>query len=171
VVLTWENPATTVFIEAKYGSGLSTGTANGDGRFPTDQLVRNIRVGLNACGYFADDLLFQTPSRDLAVVLFTPDRGNSLVERYRNPERLRQAIPSGERLNGFPRSPFVGELGYRDVVQVLTANRRFFGRAERAMIDGLTEYLDFKKDQLQTFGRKSSIAHRRIPLLPIAEAT
>ena len=40
--IAWENPATTVFVEAKYGSGLSLTTSNNRGQFgyPADQLRR-----------------------------------------------------------------------------------------------------------------------------------
>jgi len=47
-LISWENPPTTIYIEAKYGSSLSTSVAGDDGRsgYPSDQLIRNIRVGL-----------------------------------------------------------------------------------------------------------------------------
>ncbi len=46
VQISWENPPTTVFVECKYGSALSGRTNQNDGShgFPSDQLVRNIRV-------------------------------------------------------------------------------------------------------------------------------
>ncbi len=54
LTITWENPATTVLIEAKYLSGLSESVSGDDGRsgFPSDQLIRNIRVGLLETGYY-----------------------------------------------------------------------------------------------------------------------
>lgn len=69
VQITWENPPTTIFIEAKYGSKLSAGTANNNGQhgFPSDQLVRNIRVGLHECGYYRTNALFETQRRNFAV--------------------------------------------------------------------------------------------------------
>ena len=56
-IITWENPATTVFIEMKYGSPLSATTANNNGStgFPSDQLIRNARIGLRENGWFQED--------------------------------------------------------------------------------------------------------------------
>ena len=49
IQLSWENPPTTVFVECKYGSALSGRTNQNDGThgYPSDQLVRNIRVGMH----------------------------------------------------------------------------------------------------------------------------
>ncbi len=60
-MITWENPKTTVFIEMKYGSQLSTNTNhnNGSTGFPADQLIRNARVGLRENGWFREDTLFE----------------------------------------------------------------------------------------------------------------
>ena len=46
VVITWENPPTTVYIEMKYLANLSPKTSGDDGQsgFPSDQLIRNLRV-------------------------------------------------------------------------------------------------------------------------------
>jgi hypothetical protein len=73
-VITWENPATTVFIEMKYGSPLSSKTANNNGSagFPADQLVRNARIGLYENGWIEEDRLFHAPPRDFVLILLTP---------------------------------------------------------------------------------------------------
>lgn len=151
VVITWENPATTVFIEMKYGSGLSTKTThnNGNDGYPSDQLIRNARVGLRENGWFEEDLLFDVPQRDFILILLTPIRGNPLIQEYQNPERLRAAIPHGDRLTEFPRLPFLGELGYREVIQLLDRQRRWFTPTEQKLIEGLNEYVKFKLSQLR----------------------
>lgn len=150
VVVTWENPSTTVFIEMKYGSGLSATTNNNNGSagYPADQLVRNARVGLRENGWFEEDLLFDMPARDFVLILFTPTTGNPLVTKYRDPERLKASIPHGEQLTRLPRLPFIGEIGYRDLTDILGTHRRWFDRAERHLVEQLTEYLDFKLAQL-----------------------
>jgi hypothetical protein len=58
--VSWENPPTTVYFEVKYGSDLSKQTAGDDGShgYPSDQLIRNIRVGLRECGWFRHEELF-----------------------------------------------------------------------------------------------------------------
>lgn len=146
-VISWDNPQTTVFIEAKYGSDLSNNTANsGDQRrFPTDQLIRNIRVGLHQSGYFEQEQLFDSSPRDFVVILLSPEAGHPLVRTYRSQDQLRRAIPHSEKLVALPKLPFVGELGYADITGLLQANQRFFTRTERAIIDQLNTYLDYKK--------------------------
>lgn len=152
VVITWENPATTVFIEMKYGANLGTRTVNNNGTdgFPSDQLIRNARIGLWECGWFEEDLLFDIPRRDFVLILLTPTRGKPLVREYQNLDRLRSAIPHGERLTELPRPPFIGELGYRNVIEILGRQRRWFTSPERTLIDGMVDYLDFKLSQLRS---------------------
>ena len=60
--ITWENPPTTIYIETKYASGVSPKVVGDDGNrgFPSDQIVRNIRVGLFECGWFRTHGLFES---------------------------------------------------------------------------------------------------------------
>ena len=152
VVLTWENPPTTVFIEMKYGSAISSATVHNDGTagFPSDQLIRNARVGLWENGWFTEELLFAMPPRDFVLVLLTPSSGSPLVQEYRDPDRLRQAIPHGQRLTKLPRTPFIGELSYKDVIGILATQRRWFTRPEKIIVDQVSDYLRFKLTQLRT---------------------
>lgn len=145
VVITWENPPTTIYIEAKYGSKLSAKTANNNGEhgFPSDQLIRNIRVGLHECGHYRTNALFETTKRNFTVLMLAPDAGQELVNEYRDFDRLKAAIPHSDRID-WPVDPFVGEIGYRDIRFVLLARRRHVTRTERQVMDGLIEYLDFK---------------------------
>ena len=151
-MITWENPATTVFIEMKYGSPLSAKTVNNNGSagYPADQLIRNARVGLRENGWFTEDVLFDLPPRDFVLILLTPTSGNSLVQEYRNADQLRAAIPHAERLKDLPGSPFIGELSYRNVINILAEQQRWFSLPERRLIGELNEYLQFKLSQLRT---------------------
>ncbi len=147
VIISWENPQTTVYIEAKYGSSLSTSVAGDDGQsgYPSDQLIRNIRVGLLQSGYFDQgEELFDQPPRDLVVLVLAPFKGHSLVERYRDPGRLRAAIPHSDRLTGLPRGPFVGELDYCDIIRLLECRARWLTLTERKVAEDVAGYLDFK---------------------------
>lgn len=151
VVISWENPATTVFIEAKYGSPLSTNVAGDDGQsgYPSDQLIRNIRVGLLHAGYF--DLggqLFDQPPRDFAVLLMAPSKGHPLVDQYRDRNKLLEAIPHSDRLVGLPRGPFVGQIDYEDIQSTLSHQSRWMSSPERRVVSDLTEYLEFKRSNL-----------------------
>jgi len=143
----WENPPTTIFFEVKYGSALSPKTSGDDGQkgFPSNQLIRNARVGLLECGWFQADRLFQVAPRDFVLILLAPIRGHPLVQRYRDSKRLKAAIPHSERLPELPRLPFIGELGFSDIVQILQRQKRWFGRAERRVVEDICDYLAFKR--------------------------
>ena len=136
----------TVYVEMKYGSDLSFKTAGNNGRngFPSDQLIRNARVGLLECGWFKTGSLFDLPPRDFVLILCSPARGHWLVKKYRNPKRLLKAIPHSDRLQGLPTAPFVGELSYKDIVRVLCRQRRWFTSSEQRALDTLIDYLEFK---------------------------
>jgi hypothetical protein len=148
ICISYENPPTTVYIEAKYGSGISATTANGDGThgYPADQITRNLRVGLLDCGWFdGPGSLFDMKPRAFAFILFSPGKAHPLIECYRHPDRVREAIPHADLLTGLPGSPFVGQLSYSDVGRVLGDNRRFLTRPERRIAEDLSAYLEFKQ--------------------------
>jgi hypothetical protein len=144
--ITWENPASTVYVEMKYGSDLSPITSCNQGQhgFPSDQLVRNARVGLLECGYFQFPRLFPKTVRDFILLTIGVEKGQPLVTRYRDAVRLRAAIPHSDLIPRLPRLPFIGELGYLDVVRILRHQQRWFSRPERILVDQLTEYLEMK---------------------------
>ncbi len=146
VTISFENPPTMVFIEMKYGSDLSPTTSRNQGQhgFPSDQLSRNARVGLLECGYFLFPRLFEGRQRDFLLLVISPEKGQPLVTKYRDPVKLRSAIPHSDLIPRLPRLPFIGELGYLDVVHILKNQKRWFSRAEREMVDQLTAYLEFK---------------------------
>jgi hypothetical protein len=146
-VITWENPPTTVLIEMKFLSELSDHVSNDDGEsgFPSDQLIRNIRVGLYRCGYFqSPGQLFPQSPRNLVVLVVAPRTGHPLVARYRDSDRTWAAIPNADRLMALPRAPFVGELSYADIVAILGKQARWFSRPERLVIGDITAYLEYK---------------------------
>lgn len=157
VTLRWENPPTTVFMEWKYEADLSPDTANGDphGRYPSDQLVRNVRVGLLECGWYRTEQLFHSVPRDFVQVLVAPKKGNLLVAGYRDRARLLASIPHNDKLLELPQAPFVGELSFRDMIDVLMRQRRFFTAPERRLIDLLAAYLEHKLAELSRTGRGS----------------
>jgi hypothetical protein len=69
VVLTWENPPTTVFIEMKYGSNLSAKTVNNNGSagYPADKLIRKPCPRTKRDGRFND-----VSALMMAVILSPP---------------------------------------------------------------------------------------------------
>jgi len=151
ILISWENPQTTVYIEAKYGSSLSTSVAGDDGRsgYPSDQLIRNIRVGLLQTSYFDQgEELFDQPPRDFVVLVLAPSKGHPLVEKYRDRRKLRRAIPHSDRLIGLPQGPFIGEIDYGDIQSILTNQARWMTEPERRVVADLAEYLEFKRSTL-----------------------
>lgn len=149
-VIRWENPPTTVFVEMKYRAPISAKTTNNDGiKWPSDQLIRNIRVGLHACGWFEDGRLLNLPRRDFVQLVVTPSGESELVERYRDPQRLAKSIPHSERLRELPKLPFIGIASYGNVTEILLRNERWLGRCERGLSQELARYLDAKLRFLQ----------------------
>ncbi|REJ91798.1 MAG: hypothetical protein DWQ35_13930 [Planctomycetota bacterium] len=146
VVITWENPPTTVFVEAKYLAPLAARTEGGrqQSEFPSDQVIRNIRVGLLQCGWFGRGRMFAPSPRRFVVVVLDPVHGHDLVKRYRSTRRLLAAIPHSRKLAGLPETPLVGDLNYRNLASVLRSTRRFMTRSERLLAEFLCDYLDFK---------------------------
>ena len=156
--ITWENPPTTVYVEAKYGSGLSPQTSGDDGRsgFSSDQLSRCARVGLWECGYYREDRLFERGRRDFILIVLSPAGRHALADQYRNPRQLKTVLPSGHLLDAFPRPPFIGQLSYARLRQVLTQRLRFYTRPERQVVGTLDEYLAFKSSTAPDRARRPS---------------
>jgi hypothetical protein len=146
VVIKWENPPTTVFLEMKYRSELSETTTHNVGSkgYPSDQLIRNIRVGLYQCGWYDEPRLFEMPKRNFVVLLVSPKPQIELVERYRNTDELRRSIPHGELLTDLPDQPIVGQLSYQNVLDVLNDQKDMINWNERKLVDQLGEYFEFK---------------------------
>lgn len=144
LVISFENSPTTIYLEVKYLADLSPHVSNSHGGFPSDQLIRNIRVGLLECGWFQRDDDIPAPPRDFVCLLFSPTKGNELVRYYRDSKNVKASIPHSDKLAGLPRGPFVGELAYSDLIHVLRRQRRWFTRPEKQVVDHLTEYLEYK---------------------------
>ena len=146
VTISWENPATTVFLEMKYLSPLSKSTAGDDGSsgFPSDQLIRNARVGLLETGWFDRNELFLTKPRDFCLLLIGLTRKDALADRYHDPDELRSSIPKNDRLRGLPESPFIGQINYTSISRILMRNWLQFSRPEQQLISDLNKYLRLK---------------------------
>jgi hypothetical protein len=146
VVIKWENPPTTIFLEMKYRSELSETTTHNVGSkgYPSDQLIRNIRVGLYQCGWYDEPKLFEMPQRDFVVLLVSPQPQKEIVVKYRHTQQLKDSIPHGELLTELPRRPFVGQLSYQNVLDVLKDQQDMMNWNERTLVNQLAEYLAYK---------------------------
>ncbi len=150
VVITWENPPTTVFVEMKYRSELSEHTSHHFGRngYPSDQLIRNARVGLYHCGWYDEPKLFEMPKQDFVLLLVSPRSHNDLVRQYRDSTRLRRCIPHGQLLKNLPRGPFIGHISYSQLMKIVAARVRLMNRSESTLVSQLSDYVSFKLSTL-----------------------
>ncbi|WP_417739157.1 hypothetical protein [Rosistilla oblonga] len=150
VEIRWENPATTIFIEMKLGSDVSRTTSRTNGRepYPSDQLIRNIRVGLHQAGWFRASELFDSCKRRFGLIFVSPNSGHPLVDQYQDRTKLLESIPRSNELIDLPESPIVGASSYRGISQILDKNRRFMPVTERKIAAGLSEYLELKTGQI-----------------------
>jgi len=146
LMISWNNPPTLVFIEAKYQADLSKSTSNSTDAYPADQLIRNARVGLQASGYYEKDCLFEFKPHDFVLILLTPSGRHPLVDEYRNETKFLNAIPKSDQLIDLPRRPFIGQLTYRQIESSLQKNCRWLNRAERSIARSLIDYLEFKRN-------------------------
>lgn len=146
VTISWENPATTIFLEMKYLSPLTKSTAGDDGSsgFPSDQLIRNARVGLLEAGWFDRDELFKTTPKDFCLLLVGPAKKDGLADRYHDMNELHAAIPNNHKLRGLPESPFVGQIDFLSISSILNHNIHQFSQPEKRLIKDLTDYLELK---------------------------
>ena len=150
-VIKWENPPTTVFVEMKYGSQLSRNTADSKEQleYPTDQLIRNIRIGLWKNDWYAEQRLFNSEPRNFYTILCSPKNGNEFVEQYQSNENIRSAIPNSGRLVELPGQPFVGEVSFQQLRKILQANRTHMSWSECSNTKLLDDYLELKISQLK----------------------
>lgn len=151
VTLSWENPPTTVFIEMKFTSGLGKATSNNSGEhgYPSDQLIRNVRVGLLECGWFNAPGLIETCPRDFRVLLLCPRLGSDEVKAYRCDETIRKSIPHSHLLPTSLPSPMVGEIEYGQLAQILRMAQRMMSRSEALLSQQLIDFLHFKSAQFR----------------------
>ncbi|MCY2976903.1 MAG: hypothetical protein NTW52_19780 [Planctomycetota bacterium] len=128
----------------KYGSPLSSSTSNncGDHGFASDQLIRNARIGLYRYGWYREDELFGQGTCDFVLLLLTPTTGNPLVQTYRDREKRIKAIPSSTQIIGLPKQPFIGELSYGCVSNILKQYSKLIFPTERNLAENLEEYLE-----------------------------
>jgi hypothetical protein len=133
-------------LEMKYRSELSASTVNNFGSkgYPSDQLIRTIRVGLYQCGWYDEPKLFEMPKRDFVVLLVSPQPQTDVVERYRDRQLLRKSIPHGELQTELPDGAFIGQLSYQTILSVLQLQELKMNWNERKMIEILISYLNFK---------------------------
>ena len=144
IILEWENPEpTSVWIEAKYRSGLAEGTANCS---TNDQVIRGVRTLLATTGHIRPSRLFSLPRRRpywLALMNRSPD---PLVSAYQADDRLEKALP--RRVTELPQEPFIGTITWRDIRQTLAVGCPRMVHTERSVANQVIAYLDLKAAEM-----------------------
>lgn len=151
LMIRWQNPPTTVFIETKYHAPPSARVEDDTGEhdYPSDQVIRNLRVGLHESGWIQRETMFETRPADFIFILLSPRGGEPLVHRYRSTRQLLNSIPQPERLVGLPSTPFVGELTYDTLRATLMQRIKQYTRPERVLIETFGDYLQQKRQQFE----------------------
>jgi len=158
VVITWENPATTLYIEMKYGAPISKSTSNHNDEcgYPNDQIIRNIRVGLWRTGNLTDVKLFEIQRRKFIFLLCCPGPREKLIDQYRDAPTLEKCIPKLGMQLSLPEIPFVGQVSFNQIAAQLQNNRQYMSPPERILTDQIAEYLELKTNSITQNSAKRS---------------
>jgi len=141
IIIEFENPATTIFIEAKYTSPLAECTTHSD---QNDQVLRGIRTLLTTTGHIQPNRLFKFPRRTpiwLALLAYKPEK---LVDRYKNPRHLAGELTGIVSQDDFPTETFVGTITWRDISKVLMDRVDQMTPFERSITHELVRYIEHK---------------------------
>ena len=141
VVITWKNPPTTVWIEAKYLSGFATGTTNSE---DNDQVIRSLRTLLVATGHIRPARLFDTPLRRPVWLAMTMEGDEALVEVYRNPSIVRSRLAEITEHPVLPERPFLGWVPWPRAAGILGDSSMGAMPAEKSVLDRVAAYLSYK---------------------------
>lgn len=154
IVIEYENPPTTIWIEAKYTSPLAERTSNSD---DNDQVLRGIRTLLAATGHVSTDKLFSVPRRKpvwLALLAYKPE---PLVDRYQNRQHLAECLKGMVKEDALPHQSFVGTVTWKDITQILLDRTTQMTPAERSISRTLATYIEHKMERPKQVG---------LPVLP-----
>ncbi len=163
IIIEWENPPTTVWLEAKYTSGLAQGTTHSD---QNDQVVRGIRTLLAATGHIQTKRLFQIPRRIPVWMALLNARPDPLVERYRDPRKLARSLRGIITPKHLPADPFIGTVTWNDIAEILEAHQAQMTAAERSVSKAISEYLRFKSSMVGELRTRRAVQSRL--LIPTA---
>jgi hypothetical protein len=138
LVIEWENPPTTVWIEAKWASRMATRTVN---CATNDQVIRGVRTLLAETGHIRPPRLFDKPVRQPIWVALVPSKPEPKVERYRNSQAIfgeqRPAAPAS-----LPVQSFVGTTTWADLRRIARQFSGLMTTAERSIATQMRDYLD-----------------------------
>jgi hypothetical protein len=157
IIIAWENPPTTVWLEAKYISELADGTTHSD---QNDQVIRGIRTLLAATGHIQTKRLFEMPRRLPIWLALLKTRPDPLVERYRDPKKLARSLKGIITSKHLPADPFVGTVTWTDIAEILETRLAHMTAVERSVSNALCEYIRFKNAKVAEFRNRRPIEPR-----------
>jgi len=136
VDVTLELDSVVFFVEAKYRSGLATGTTYDEER---DQIVRNLDVGLS----YSKKL----KKRFFLLIITNEDKPPALLTCYRkHPAELARKLPYQK---GLDLTSCVAWTNWREIMNTLKGKLKEFSLAERRFVNDLLEYLQIKISRAQ----------------------
>lgn len=140
VLIEWENPPTTVWIEAKWLSKIGSHSTHAEGN---DQATRGIRTLLNLTGNISTHRLFSIPARR-PVWLSIARRVDETEWRH-----LRQAIrdAANERTSGFApgeNTLLAGHVSWKGLAEQLLACKERCLPVEARVFQQISDYVAFK---------------------------
>lgn len=141
IIIEWENPKTTVWIEAKYGSGLAEGTANAR---DNDQVLRGIRTLLVSTGHLRPERLFHVEKRRAVWLALLNRKPEPVVDQYRDRGRLVSMLAGMGALESLPEEPFVGTVTWSDIAEALQRIRRQMTSTEAGVAETTIDYIHAK---------------------------
>ncbi len=145
IIIEWENPPTTIWIEAKWGSRLAEGTT---GNRNNDQVIRGVRTLLAQTGHLALNRLIEIPKRRPIWLGLLNWEDDPVLERYRTSPQVdalvRFLVGSDSELN----PPIVGWLNWAWISRFLHEKTNQMLPLERSLTRSVADYIDFKLTQL-----------------------
>ena len=150
VIIEWENPPTSVWIEAKWLSPMATRT-NGSAR--NDQVVRGVRTLMVDTGHIRPSRLFHAPRRRAVWIALVVSPEDDVLQNYDGSRQIMSVV--SDQIGGTGDAvtpPDYGVLTWRDLAEVARSPRRWAVVAERSMLRQVASYLDHKLDMITGLG-------------------
>jgi hypothetical protein len=147
VIIEWENPPISVWIEAKWQSPIAKLTSHSEAN---DQAFRGIRTLLHSVGRMHSARLFHAPVRRPIWLALLADKTDSIVDQYRDQKHLVTELAKCGGPMLMPEHPFVGILTWYEILEMLIDQIPQMLPTERSVASKLIEYLQLKLSQLNS---------------------
>jgi hypothetical protein len=144
VIIEWENPATTVWIEAKFLSGFSNGTVN---NATNDQVSRGVRTLLAETGHIRPLRLFELPERTPVWVALTHIDGPKVFSSHLDRQSMCHTETELELGRSRQAELLLGATTWNQVARLLGSQLNRMAPIEASLTRQLVAYLQTKSVQ------------------------